>query len=180
MFATGTPLGAGLNKSAARDFGLLEGTPVGASLIDAHAGGVGTIGGRDKSGATVDVCRRLAYIMGTSACIMATTSEPCFVPGVWGPYFSGMVPGFWLNEGGQSAAGAAIDHLIRSHPAYNEAAATARAGGMELLEFLERRIVARSQNPRQAACFAPPLHLLPDVLVNPSPFPHTAPPPAPL
>ena len=56
-------------------------------------------------------CDRLAYIMGTSACIMATTLEPCFVPGVWGPYYSGMVPGFWLNEGGQSAAGAAIDHL---------------------------------------------------------------------
>ena len=32
------------------DFGLLEGTPVAASLIDAHAGGVGTIGGRGKSG----------------------------------------------------------------------------------------------------------------------------------
>src|ERR1700686_1392640 len=43
--APGTPLGAGLSESAARDFGLLEGTPVGTSLIDAHAGGVGTIGG---------------------------------------------------------------------------------------------------------------------------------------
>src|SRR5580704_5340468 len=137
----GTPLGAGLTESAARDFGLLEGTPVGASLIDAHAGGVGTIGGREKSGRSVDVCRRLAYIMGTSACIMATTSEPCFVPGVWGPYYSGMVTGFWLNEGGQSAAGAAIDHLIRSHPAYNEAVAAASAASVEVLEYLERRIV---------------------------------------
>src|SRR6266436_8554920 len=99
IVAPGTPLGAGLTKSAAQDFGLLKGTPVGASLIDAHAGGVGTIGGREKSGQSVDMCRRLAYIMGTSACIMATTSEPRFVPGVWGPYFSGMVPGFWLNEG---------------------------------------------------------------------------------
>ncbi|HSS82889.1 MAG TPA: FGGY family pentulose kinase, partial [Reyranella sp.] len=98
--APGTALGAGLSKTAAQELGLLEGTPVGASLIDAHAGGVGTIGGRTKSGGPVDVCHRLAYIMGTSACIMATTSEPCFVPGVWGPYYSGMVPGLWLNEGG--------------------------------------------------------------------------------
>ena len=166
----GTPLGAGLTESAARDFGLHAGTPVGASLIDAHAGGVGTIGGREKSGRSVDVCRRLAYIMGTSACIMATTSEPCFVPGVWGPYYSGMVPGFWLNEGGQSAAGAAIDHLIRSHPAYSEAVGTAHAGGMEILEFLERRILSRSQNPGEAALLARDIHVLPEFLGNRSPF----------
>jgi D-ribulokinase len=170
IVAPGTPLGAGLTKSAARDFGLLEATPVGASLIDAHAGGVGTIGGRGKSGEPVDVCRRLAYIMGTSACITATTSEPRFVPGVWGPYYSGMVPGFWLNEGGQSAAGAAIDHLIRSHPAYNEAVATAHAGGMEILEFLERRIVSRTGSPGEAALLAGDIHVLPEFLGNRSPF----------
>src|SRR5215213_2994347 len=58
IVAPGTPLGAGLTKSAAHDLGLLEGTPVGASLIDAHAGGVGTIGGCGESGEPVDVCRR--------------------------------------------------------------------------------------------------------------------------
>jgi len=170
IVAPGMPLGTGLTKSAARDFGLLEGTPVGASLIDAHAGGVGTIGGREKSGKSVDVCRRLAYIMGTSACIMATTAKAHFVPGIWGPYYSGMVPGFWLNEGGQSAAGAAIDHLIRSHPAYNEAVTTAQAAGVEILEFLERRIVSRAQNPGEAALFARDIHVLPEFLGNRSPF----------
>src|SRR5258708_15081280 len=154
IVAPGARLGAGLPKSAAHDFGLLEGTPVAASLIDAHAGGVGTIGGRGKSGEPVDVHRRLAYIMGTSACIMATTPKPCFVPGVWGPYYSGMVPGFWLNEGGQSAAGAAIDHLIRSHPAYNEAVATAHSAGMEVLEFLERRILSSAPSLGEAALLA--------------------------
>jgi D-ribulokinase len=166
----GTPLGAGLTKPAARDLGLLEGTPVGASLIDAHAGGVGTIGGRMTSGDPVDVCSRLAYIMGTSACIMATTTGPRFVQGVWGPYYSGMVPGLWLNEGGQSAAGAAIDHLIKSHPAYHEAVAEARAAGMEILEFLERRIVSRCGCPGEAALFARDVHVLPEFLGNRSPF----------
>src|SRR5438105_14395925 len=170
IVAPGTPLATGLTKSAARDFGLLEGTPVGASLIDAHAGGVGTIGGREKSAGPVDVCGRLAYIMGTSACIMATTSEPCFVPGVWGPYYSGMVPGLWLIEGGQSAAGAAIDHLIRSHPAHDEAVATARDAGIELLEFLERRVVSRAASLGEAALFARDLHVLPEFLGNRSPF----------
>src|SRR5436190_16139928 len=170
IVAPGTPLGTGLTKSAAHDFGLLEGTPVGASLIDAHAGGVGTIGGRAHSAQPVDVCRRLAYIMGTSACIMATTSEPRFVPGVWGPYYSGMIPGYWLNEGGQSAAGAAIDHLMRSHPAFSEAVAAARANGVEILEFFERRIVSRSASPGEAALFARDIHVLPEFLGNRSPF----------
>jgi D-ribulokinase len=101
---------------------------------------------------------------------MATTSEPRFVPGVWGPYYSGMVPGFWLNEGGQSAAGAAVDHLIKSHPAYNEAAAAARVAGMEILEFLERRIVSRAKSPGEAALFARDIHVLPEFLGNRSPF----------
>src|ERR1700675_1288681 len=170
IVAPGTLLGAGLAKSAAQELGLREGTPVGASLIDAHAGGVGTIGGRETSGEPVNVCRRVAYIMGTSACIMATTPEPRFVPGVWGPYYSGMVPGFWLNEGGQSAAGAAIDHLVKSHPAYHEAVATARTGGMEILEFLETRIVARLKTPGEAALLARDLHVLPEFLGNRSPF----------
>jgi D-ribulokinase len=170
IVAAGTPLGGGLSPTAARDFGLVEGTPVGASLIDAHAGGVGTIGGRVKSGGTVDVCRRLAYIMGTSACIMATTSEARFVPGVWGPYYSGMVPGFWLNEGGQSAAGAAIDHLIKSHPAYDEALAAAHTSGIEILEFLERRIVSRAKSLGEAALFARDVHVMPEFLGNRSPF----------
>jgi D-ribulokinase len=170
IVSPGTPLGSGLTEQAARDLGLNPGTPVGASLIDAHAGGLGAIGGRDASGTAVDVCDRLAYIMGTSACIMATTVAPCFVPGVWGPYYSGMVPGFWLNEGGQSAAGAAVDHLIRSHPAHAEASAAARHDGVEIIQFLEKRIIGRVGNASTAALLARDVHVLPEFLGNRSPY----------
>ena len=166
----GTPLGRGLTGSAALELGLREGIPVAASLIDAHAGGVGTIGGRIAGEEDVDVCSRLAYIMGTSACIMATTTKPCYVPGVWGPYYSGMVPEFWLNEGGQSAAGAAIDHLIRSHPAGAEAKASADAAGLGILEFLEKRIVSRAGGVGAAALLARDIHVLPEFLGNRSPY----------
>lgn len=166
----GAPLGRGLTTVGALELGLPEGTPVGASLIDAHAGGVGTIGGRGAGSASVDVCSRLAYIMGTSACIMATTTKPCFVPGVWGPYQSGMVPGFWLNEGGQSAAGAAIDHLIRSHPCHAEAEASARKAGLGILEMLERNIVSRAGGVGAAALLAREIHVLPEFLGNRSPY----------
>src|SRR2546430_9678026 len=108
IVAPGTPLGSGLTKSAAHDFALLEGTPVGASLIDAHAGGVGTIGGRGASGAAVVACRRPDPIQGTSDCILPPAAEPSVVPGVWGPYYSGMVSGFRLEESGRSPAPPAL------------------------------------------------------------------------
>ncbi|TCU71374.1 D-ribulokinase [Bradyrhizobium sp. R2.2-H] len=170
IVAPGTRLGAGLTPAAAAELGLTPGTPVGASLIDAHAGGVGAIGGRDGAGGADDVSDRLAYIMGTSACIMATTKEPCFVPGVWGPYYSGMVPEFWLNEGGQSAAGAAIDHLLKSHPGFGEANAAARREGFDLIDFLERRIMARAGDASRAALLARDVHVLPEFIGNRSPY----------
>jgi D-ribulokinase len=166
----GTALGAGLAPEAALALGLLVGTPVGASLIDAHAGGVGTIGGQAADGAPADVLDRLAYVMGTSACIMATTETACFVPGVWGPYFSAMVPGLWLNEGGQSATGAAIDHLVLSHPAYPDLAAAANAAGIAPLDLLERGVVERLGSVGEAALLARDLHVLPEFLGNRSPY----------
>lgn len=48
---------------------------------------------------------------------MAVSEEATFTPGIWGPYKNAMVPGMWLNEGGQSATGKLIDHIIESHPA---------------------------------------------------------------
>jgi D-ribulokinase len=170
IVAPGTPVGAGLTERAAQDFGLRSGTPVGAALIDAHAGGVGAIGGKDAGGSDVDVCDRLAYIMGTSACIMATTADPCFVPGVWGPYYQGMVPGCWLNEGGQSAAGAAIDQLIRSHPGHAEAAEAARREGTDVIGLLEKRIIGRAGSVSRAALLARDIHVLPEFLGNRSPY----------
>jgi D-ribulokinase len=170
IVAPGTALGGGLTAEAARDFGLMPGTPVGAGLIDAHAGGVGTVGGQGADGAPAEVLDRFAYVMGTSACIMATTAEPCFVPGVWGPYYSAMVPGLWLNEGGQSAMGAAIDHLVQSHPAFPEVALSAKRAGISPLDLLERGMTARLAAVGEAALLARDVHVLPDFLGNRSPF----------
>ncbi len=61
---------------------------------------------------------QLALIAGTSSCHMAVSREARFIRGVWGPYFGAMIPGMWLNEGGQSATGALIDHVIENHAAY--------------------------------------------------------------
>ncbi|PZQ84108.1 MAG: ribulokinase [Ancylobacter novellus] len=171
IVAAGTPLGTGLTAPAAAELGLAPGTAVAAGLIDAHAGGIGTVGAREghSGDTTITVLNRMAYVFGTSACTLLTTAEPVFVPGVWGPYFSAMVPDFWLNEGGQSAAGAAIDRLVRLHPAAPQASELARKDGTNLSIWLARR----AEEAGGAAAIAPlvgTLHVVPEFLGNRAPF----------
>ncbi|WP_247483836.1 FGGY-family carbohydrate kinase [Bradyrhizobium sp. 15] len=68
----------------------------------------------------------MAYVFGTSACTMSSINEGAFVRKA---LFFAMLPGLWLNEGGKSAAGAAIDHLGRMHLTPEEASKLARAMG---------------------------------------------------
>jgi D-ribulokinase len=161
----GMPLGHGLTPGAAAAMALRPGTPVGAGLVDAHAGAAGTLGARD-GGAQPDPRRRLALILGTSSSCMALADEPRFVDGIWGPHFGALTPDQWLIDGGQSAFGGAIDHLLRLHPAFAELKARA---GQRALQELEKEIVARAGGLSQAALIAEALHVLPDFIGNRSP-----------
>lgn len=160
----GTRLGQGLTAEAAQAMGLVPGTAVAAGMIDAHAGGIGTVGIGGKP------AENLAYVFGTSSCTMTSTAEPVFVPGVWGPYYSAMVPGMWLNEGGQSAAGAAIDQLLSFHPAAAEATARAKAKGMSLPAFMAEQAAIKVANASEAVDLAAGLHVVPEFLGNRAPF----------
>lgn len=159
----GTPLAQGLTATAAADLGLLAGTPVAAGMIDAHAGGIGTVG-IEGNPAT-----HMAYVFGTSSCTMSSSPGPTFVPGVWGPYFSAMVPGMWLNEGGQSAAGAAIDHLIECHPASAEAKGLARERGIPVAQLLTERLLSDVASISGLVRRVEGLHVVPEFLGNRAP-----------
>ncbi|TMV88962.1 FGGY-family carbohydrate kinase [Thioclava sp. BHET1] len=163
----GTALGAGMTNAAASDLGLRPGIAVGAGLIDAHAGGLATVAAEGGKG---DPTACLGYVFGTSSCTMTTTRDPVFVPGVWGPYFSAMAPGMWLNEGGQSAAGAAIDQLIAMHPASAEATEAATAEGKSVPQFLADRALALAGDAQGAARLAEGVHVVPEFLGNRAPF----------
>lgn len=113
----GTAVGKGLSQRAAEELNLLPGTVVGTSLIDAHAGALGMFGCRSTE-YNCELQGKLALISGTSTCHMSLTKEPCEAKGIWGPYRSAIIPGYYLNEGGQSAAGLLLDHIIKSHPQY--------------------------------------------------------------
>ncbi|XP_040264002.1 FGGY carbohydrate kinase domain-containing protein isoform X1 [Bufo bufo] len=173
VVSPGVSVGNNLMSQAARDLGLPEGVAVAASLIDAHAGGLGVIGA-DVTGYNLPreaqpITSRLALICGTSSCHMAISEEPIFVPGVWGPYYSAMVPGFWLNEGGQSATGKLIDHVVQGHDGFSDLQKKANSRGQHLYAFLNDHLdQIRALGPQDS--LTGDLHVWPDFHGNRSPL----------
>lgn len=165
----GTPVGT-LTGRAAAELGLPRDAVVGVGIIDAHAGGIGAIG-MSAAGERFDpeaMERTLCLIGGTSSCHMAVSREPRYVPGVWGPYFGAMIPGYWLTEGGQSATGALIDHVIDNHVCAPTLRDDADRQGTTVYELLNRRVreLAAASGGRPLAGH---LHVYPDFLGNRSP-----------
>ncbi|SUO94370.1 Glycerol kinase [Suttonella ornithocola] len=82
-----------------------------------------------------------------------------------------MLPDFWLNEGGQSAAGAAIDRLLNlfSHDKEQEAAEQL---GQTLYQYLEERAVRETSGYSQSTVLAEGLHIVPEFAGNRSPIPN--------
>ena len=167
----GEALANGLCEKAASELGLAPGTPVGVGIIDAHAGGLGVIGAVAGGAAPTreTMHTRLALIGGTSTCHMAVSPEAAFVPGVWGPYFSAMVPGLWLTEGGQSATGALIDHVIYSHAQAAELEEESQKSGKTVYELLNQRLDELATGLSFPAELTKKLHVLPYFHGNRSP-----------
>jgi FGGY-family pentulose kinase len=169
----GEPIGGGLSGKAAKELGLNAGTAVGVSIIDAHAGGLGMLGAPVRGGKVTakSLETRLALIGGTSSCHMAVSVKPLFIRGIWGPYFSAMIPGLWLTEGGQSATGALIDHVIFSHAAAAPLQAEAGKRGKTIYELLNARLdaLAKSEGVAHPSHLTRDLHVQPDFHGNRSP-----------
>lgn len=174
----GHPLGSGLTPTAAKELGLVAGTPVGTSLIDAHAGGVGIMESVPEAYSDSNdydkeaICHRMALVCGTSTCHMAVSQSKLFIPGIWGPFWSAMVPEYWLTEGGQSATGALLDHIIENHVASPHLANRAASQNISLFEILNN-ILRTMVDDRKAPFFAAlteDIHVLPDFHGNRSPI----------
>ncbi|KAJ4709363.1 FGGY carbohydrate kinase domain-containing protein [Melia azedarach] len=174
----GHPLGSGLTPAAAKELGLVEGTPVGTSLIDAHAGGVGVMESVPESSSEAKeheeeaICHRMVLVCGTSTCHMAVSRNKLFIPGVWGPFWSAMVPEFWLTEGGQSATGALLDYIIENHvasPSLANRAASRKISLFELLNSILESMMHETKAPFLAA-LTEDIHILPDFHGNRSPI----------
>ncbi len=167
----GEPVGNGISERAARELGLMPQTAVGVSIIDAHAGGLGLLG-MSKDGRTPDpklLESRLALIGGTSSCHMAVSQAPLFVPGIWGPYRSAMIPGMWLTEGGQSATGSLIDHVIYSRAIGQKLKTDALRKGSGVHKLLNDRLEDLARDADFPALLTRDIHVLPYFHGNRSP-----------
>lgn len=165
----GETVGNGLSEKSAMELGLKPGTPVGVSMIDAHAGGLGLLG--MSAGESGSVENNLALIGGTSSCHMAVSKEQAFIDGVWGPYYSAMIPGLWLNEGGQSATGALIDHVIFSSSHAENLKKMAAEQNRTVYNLLNDRLIqmAEEKHLDDVGYLTQNLHVLPYFHGNRSP-----------
>jgi FGGY-family pentulose kinase len=156
-FAAGATMGS-LSAKAAEELGLDTGVQVAPGMIDAYAGAFGVLGGASGS---PKLETSVALIGGTSSCIVAFTRDPKPGRSLWGPYYEAILPGYWLVEGGQSAAGALLDHMVRMH-----------AAGGEPTADLHGRIIARIGELRrtEGPDLAPDINVLPDFHGNRSPL----------
>ncbi len=159
-----------LTAAAAAELGLAEGTAVAVGIIDAHAGGIGVLGMHPHGDSGADLGRldtKLALIAGTSSCHMAVSPDARFISGVWGPYYGAMIPGMWLNEGGQSATGALIDHVIENHAAYPAVSRTAADSGRTVYQALNDDLA--QMTPAELDEAMSEIHVLPYFHGNRSP-----------
>ncbi len=147
-----------LSAQAAQELGLDMEVEVAPGMIDAYAGAFGVLGGV-SGGERLETS--VALIGGTSSCVVAFTKQPRPGRSLWGPYYDAIFPDRWLVEGGQSAAGALLDHIVRMH-----------AAGGEPTTDLHARIITRVGELRanHEGDIAPNLHVLPDFHGNRSPL----------
>jgi FGGY-family pentulose kinase len=103
---------------------------------------------------------------------MAVSRDPKFVPGVWGPYWSAMVPGLWLTEGGQSATGSLIDYALENHAAWPKLHQLATESGQSVYEVINREVarLASDAGLTDPALLTRNLHVFDGHLGNRSPF----------
>jgi FGGY-family pentulose kinase len=172
-----------LCEKAASELGLPAGIAIGSGVIDAYAGWIGTVGAKVSIEADplnpeiaqsdrTQAFTRLAAVAGTSTCHLAMSPSPVFVPGVWGPYRDTILPGYWMSEGGQSATGELLKHVIETHPAFNRAASIANSYQGNIYDYLNEHLkeMVRERRAPSVSYLARHIFFYGDLFGNRSPI----------
>ncbi|KAJ5225153.1 sugar kinase [Penicillium chermesinum] len=147
-----------LCEKAASDLGLPPGIPIGSGVIDAYAGWIGTVGAKVDLGPghmipdvpgndEAQALTRLAAVAGTSTCHLALSPDQIFVDRIWGPFHDVVLPGYCITEGGQTATGELLRHVVENHPAYGQAKYS-MGPGESIYDYLDGHLkdMMRGQN----------------------------------
>lgn len=131
ILRVGSPAGT-LTPEMAKTLGLREGTTVCVAHADA---------GCALPGAGVVKPNVITFVMGTSTChmMMAETKEQ--IPGMFGVYYDGILPGLYAYEAGQGAVGDIFDWFCRRfvpQSYYDEA----QAKGVVIQKLLDDKAAA--------------------------------------
>ena len=151
------PIGASLGPltaGAADALGLTASAVATPGMVDAYAGQLALAGGDPAPG-------QVTLIGGTSSCLMRFSRAPHFLPSFWGPYRDVLLPGWWVIEGGQSATGALLDHIVRTH-----------GNGLEPTPGTHALVLDRIGHliAEHGEGFGAPIHVLPDFHGNRAPL----------
>jgi hypothetical protein len=152
--APGKAMGT-LSATAAAELGLHTKCRVAPGMVDAYAGLLALLGPEP------DLKGRAALIAGTSSCVMHISKTPVHLDHYWGPYPDAALLGYSVTEGGQSATGALLDHIIRLFGMGRQPTPEAHS---EILDAIQTRL---SEN---GAAYAGGIHVLPDFHGNRSPL----------
>ena len=161
----GTAIGKGLSKSAADQLKLKPGTPVVTGIIDAYGGTLATIlsaAPQDSQLPLTCITKRVSFVGGTSANYVTFSQDTLPCDGADGPYPS-ILNGYSLIYARQTAAGALIDHIITSHPAYSSIYDISVSLGISVHEYLNQILfeLADNNKPEDVSKLTENLHILP-------------------
>ncbi|GAA5912161.1 hypothetical protein JCM8208_000920 [Rhodotorula glutinis] len=99
-------------------------------------------------------------------------SDAVPVRGTWGPTYSPIFPGYWMNEGGQSSTGQLLDFMVDTHPAAGKLKQMAAERGTNhfalLTELLEQMVV--DKKAPFMSYLTRDMHVYPDLHGNRSPL----------
>lgn len=167
-YAIGSTVGSGLHRQAASELGLLQGTPVASGIVDGLGGTLSTLLSQPKDGCadiSLDtITRRISMTVGTSAVYAASSKQAVESPCFWGPWPS-MFKGFYKYIIRQTAAGALIDHIIQSHPAYIATQNAAISLGLSIYQYLHL-ILKNLSGDKPLELLTENIHIQPDFTGN--------------
>jgi FGGY-family pentulose kinase len=169
ILPAGSPAGE-LTGAAAHHLGLTSATKVVVGSVDTYAAGIALTGtGFTSTPKPAALERILAAVFGPSSSHLALSRSPHFVEGVRGPFKDAMIPGLWLNEGGQSATGSLIEFIIQSTGRYDIITAEARGRGVSIYDYLNSVVADTKQRDMEGPAIVKDLHVLPYFLGNQPP-----------